>query len=366
MSVRNSVALVIGVLGGLALAGGYKRFHDVSENASAHPVATVVAPPLITTVHPVLRSFLHRVSWIGVVEPLSSVRITALMPGRIEAVEAADQARIAKGDPVARLGGMSVETQRARLAADILSLTSQNDVARQMVVRLKQNLKMRLSTNNEVAAAQEMQIRLRTQLYSARMRRKAFEDRTCMRAAVTGIFTNRRVSVGQNVTVGQVIGDIIDAGHLRIVASLFPPQGLLLPGKTADVNVGENRSLHGIVRRVLPEAGSTGATMVWIEGAEIDTQLHPGRTVTGSIVVEDGHESLAVPASAIVYDVQEHPLVFLKQGDSYRACSVRPGLTQDGWVEIFSSALNPRLSVVTQGGYELFYRHFNKQFKEQD
>jgi multidrug efflux pump subunit AcrA (membrane-fusion protein) len=83
------------------------------------------------------------------------------------------------------------------------------------------------------------------------------------------------------------------------------------------------------------------------------------------MVVKVRPKALAVPESAIVYDAEEHPYLFVLKDAGYEPHNVRLGLIQDGWVEVVSG-LEQNQSVVTQGAYELFYRQFNEQFKVQD
>jgi multidrug efflux pump subunit AcrA (membrane-fusion protein) len=123
--------------------------------------------------------------------------------------------------------------------------------------------------------------------------------------------------------------------------------------------------LSGTVQSVLLQAGSTGAVMVWIEGPEIDEQLHPGQTVSGGMVIEERPETLAVPESAIIYDAEERPYLFIQKNDTYEQQSVQTGQIQDGWVEVLSGLKEDQI-VVTQGAYELFYRQFNEQFTVRD
>jgi RND family efflux transporter MFP subunit len=322
-------------------------------------------PPLITTAYPVTRTFILHVPWIGAVEPTAFVELTTLTAGRIESVMVEDQTRVVKGEPVARLGGSQVEWQRAGLAAEIESLKSQLDLAQQTVGRLKSRLKEQLSTYNQVAAAQETQVKLEAQLREARLNAETFEHQVLIRAPISGIFTNRNVSVGQDVDAGRSFGEILDPDHLKIAAFLFPPQGVEIQGREATVRLEENHNLTGVVRRVLPRAGITGAAMVWIEGPQIDRHLRPGQSVGGSILVEVKPGALAVPESAIVYDSDEHPYLFTKKEGVYEPQSVQLGLTEAGWVEVLSG-LEPGESVVIKGAYELFYRGFNRQFKVQD
>jgi multidrug efflux system membrane fusion protein len=283
----------------------------------------------------------------------------------VEAIEARDQEPIEAGAVVMQLGGPGIEAKRAQLQTGADSLESQLDLARQTVERLRQNLEEQLTTQDQVAAAQETQLKLQAQLRDAQLALESFEKQPHIAAPMAGIFTNRRVSLGQMVSAGDVVGEIIGRDHLRIVASLFPPEGIALEGKEAAVRFGENQDLNGIVRHALPQASDTGATAVWIEGPQVDQRLRPGQTVSGEVTVEAKAAALAVPESAIVYDVQEQPYVFVQQDGTYERHSVRLGLTQEGWVEVLSG-LERGQSVVTQGGYELFYREFNRQFKVED
>jgi RND family efflux transporter MFP subunit len=366
MKIKHRIVLVLAFsLAGMALTYWYVRSQDSTVKPLAAMEFQPAVPPLITTARPTMRLFALRVPWIGTVEPRASVELTALVAGRVEAIETEDQTRVEKGKLVARLGGPQVAGQRAKLAAEVESLRSRVGLARQTVGRLKQSLRVHLATKNQVAAARDSQVQLQAQLREAQSNLETFEKQVYVSAPISGTFTNRRVSVGQDVTAGQVIGKIIDTNHLRIVASIFPPQGLALQGKEATVRLSGNRPLTGFVRSVLPRASGTGAKMVWIEGAQIDAQLRPGQTVGGNVVIEVEPETLAVPASAIVYDSEERPYIFIQQGDVYEPRRVKLGLAQDGWVEVFSG-LEDNQSVVTQGAYELFYYQFNEQFKARD
>ncbi len=366
MKVKHGIALVLAVaFAGLALTcwSSTTRGADGEKEAAAKTLPAI--PPLLTTAVPTTRVFLLRLPWIGAVQSRASVELPALVAGRIESIEAVDHAPIEKGKLVARLGGPLVEGQRARLATEVTALESRLELSRRTVERLQQNLETQLATKNQVAQAEDLEISLQAQLREARLNLETFEQQASIVAPISGIFTNRQTVEGAEVAAGQVIGEIVDPGHLLIEASIFPPEEIELKGKEATIRLDDSRSLTGLVQSVLPRAGSTGAVQVWIEGPQIDRQLRPGQTVGGSLVVEAGPESLAVPESAIVYDPEEHPYLFVEKDGAYEPVSVRLGLMQDGWVEV-RSGLEPNQSVVTRGAYELFYRRFNQEFKVQD
>jgi RND family efflux transporter MFP subunit len=359
-----TLMLVVSIIGWAA----YTLWQDKSQESATGNIASDSSPvtrSLISTAQPALRTFKVQVPWIGTVKSQNSINLTALVVGRVETIDAEDQRHIEKGRSVMRLGGPQIEDARAKLTAEIESLGTQVDLARETLVRLEENLKTRLATKDQVAAAQEAKVRLEAQLRDARLSLKTLNNQSNITAPMNGIFTNRRVSVGQDVTAGQVVGDIIDTDRLRVEASFFPQQDIELQGKEATIRSNENQTVTGIVRQVLPRASRTGAVMVWIEGPQIDAHLHPGQMVGGDIAAESRSGTLAVPESAIVYDAQDHPILFVRKDSAYERLGIQTGLEQDGWIEVLSGLKQDQF-VVTQGAYELFYRKFNEQFKVQD
>ena len=366
MKIKHWIAfLLVAAFAGMALVYGYAKSRTADARSQAAATSSAAAPALITTARPQIRSFEQNVPWIGDVESRASVELTAPVAGRVARIAAGDQNRIDRGRLVMRLGGPQIESQRASDMAEIQSLESQLHLARQIVERLERSLKTQLATKDQVAQSRETQISLETRLRKARLSLKALDSQVRISAPISGIFTNRRVSPGQDVSAGQVLGDIIDTSRLRIAASIFPPPGIKLQGKQAAVDLDASRVLTGFVSGVLPHASIGGAVKIWIQGPQIDTRLRPGQTVGGTLVVRAVSDTLAVPQSAIVYDAHEHPLLFVRKDGAYAAQRIRLGLIQDGWVQVPSGLQQDQL-VVVQGAYELYYRRFNDQFKVED
>jgi RND family efflux transporter MFP subunit len=366
MKLKYCIAVALAAFcAGMALTYGYVRGREADTRPPPVTPAPAAAPALIATARPQMRSFTRQVPWIGDVETRSRVDLTAPVPGRVASIAAGDQDRIQKDRVVMRLGGARLAAERAKDRIEIQSLESQLRLARQTVARRRRSLKAQLATRDQVAQARETQVRLETRLHKARLNLKTLNSQMCIRAPMDGVFTNRRVSPGQAVDAGQVIGEIVDPGRLRIVASIFPPPGFTLQGRQAAINLEPAQVLAGSVSRVLPQASTSGAVNIWIQGPQIDRQLRPGQTVDGTLAGKAVSPALAVPQSAIVYDANEHPYLFVRKDGAYAALSIRLGLMQDGWVQVLAGLEQDQL-VVVQGAYELYYRHFNDQFKVED
>lgn len=74
---------------------------------------------------------------------------------------------------------------------------------------------------------------------------------------------------------------------------------------------------------------------------------------TGRIRIRQRPNALVVPSTAVQWNGQQH-LVFIPEEDgvSFRACPVKPGVTQDGFTEVHGGIVHGQ-SVVVTGGYLL-------------
>jgi RND family efflux transporter MFP subunit len=363
---RWIVAVLI-VIAPVAGAGYLYRSlrNEPSPGESAPAGQSSMTTAFIAVSQPVTRTLVQAVPWVGVVESRARVQVKALQAGGVETIDVQDETPVKPGATILQLGGPQIEMQRARLQADAQSLQSQLALAQQTAEQIKQSLGAQLATREQLATAQEAQVKLAGDLRNAQLALQAFEQQVRIVAPAAGVFTNRRVSAGQTVSSGDVVGEIVDANNLRITASVFVRGIVALEGREATVRIDATQSLAGTVRRILPQAGSTGATIVWIEGPQINERLRPGQSVSGQVTIAVRQAALTVPRSAIVYDANEQPLVFVEEDGTYESRPVRLGLTQDSWVEVLSG-LEPGQPVVTRGAYELFYRRFNEQFKVED
>lgn len=358
----SALALLLIAVLGIAFAHWRSAAGQFSHNQSAGK-----EPPslqFVTLAKPMKRDFSLRVPWIGEVRGQSSIKLTTTASGLVKTISAKDEAPIEAGSIVMRLGGVQIESKTAELKTAIDSFESQLPLAVQRVERLKQSLKEQLSTRDELAAAEEEQMKLEAQLRDARLALDAFKKQVEIKAPVSGVFTSRTVSAGQAVTAGDVVAEIVDPNHLRITASVFPPDGAKLEGKRANIRLS-GREISGTVARVLPEVSETGATVVWIEGADLDSHLRSGETVSGDLIVETHPSALAVPESAVVYGPNEQPYVFVGGNGAYERSQIEVGMTEDGFVEVLSGLAQDQ-PVVSKGAYEIFYQNFSQEFKVED
>lgn len=336
----------------------------VAGIATANGETQPKTSPEIRTGPVVKRAFTNNVAWTGIVQSQAAVTLTTTLSGRIDRIAAKDETAVKKGAVLFQLGGTRIDAERTRLTSEVDGLQIQLKLAHQTVEQTQKDLNDHLATKNQLAAAQQSEITLKTRLQQARLARDSFEQQTRIVAPMDGVFTARHVSDGQQVNAGDPIAELVNTRHLRIAASLFPPDGAALLNQPATVRITDDKTIGGKVVHVLPRRSKTGAIMIWIEGPEIDQTLQPGQNASGRLFL-NSNATTAVPKSSVVYDDQEEAFVFVPTGGKYERRRVRTGQTADGWVEILSG-LKPGEKIVTQGAYELFYSDFTQQYKVQD
>ena len=379
---RTTLGALAGVTAGVALlaAGlaGCGGGSDAQRSRTARAAQARDEARIFRTARPERRDFTRTEPWFGRVESRRSVPVQALEAGRIEAVEAADGATVERCQPLFKLGGPAASARRAALESRVSSLEDQLRLAGRAVDLKKDAAAEKLIRRSELLQAQGEKARLAADLAAARQDLARLDHALELSAPAAGTFARRRVNVGQDVAAGDTLAEIVATGSLRIVATLYPAsadEADALVGKTATVAEDDpDRSgklgppLTGTIARVLPDRTADGAAQVWIEGPDLDRNLHPGETVSGRVRLAVHARALAVPASAVVRDDSGRPFVFVAGPKGYEKRAVATGLTAGGWVEIRSglAGLDPDARVVVRGAYELLFRDFAKTFRVAD
>ena len=209
--------------------------------------------------------------------------MTALESGTIFSVDAADETAVKKGTLVFTLGGARVNASAATIKQKIKSLKQQVAIAKTTVSRKQQAAEQKITSQDELDKAKACLAQLNTQLKEAAGQLQILDNAVHIQAPLNGIFTGRRVSIGQEVEKGTVLAEIIVPADIRVAATVFPPENARLQGRTAAIHTASGKILSGVISSVLPQRTSAGGTVVWIEGDDINRKLKPGEIVSGDI-----------------------------------------------------------------------------------
>ena len=280
-------------------------------------------------------------------------------------MDADDEMPVKKGKLLFTLGGPSIDTHLIVLREKIALLKKRVTLAENMAAAKRKAVTQKLARQEELVSAEDALALLQVELESARQEMQFLEDAAHIRATRSGAFSNRTISAGQNVEKNDNLAEVISVKNLRVTATLFPRHETKLVGKRATINLPEGGSISGTVVKEFPQRTSEAATIVRIEGRDLNRYMKPGDTVNGNIVLLLHKAVLSVPQSAIIRDEKEKTYVFLKRSGNFTKHPVKTGIKSDSWIEVLSG-LKEKDEIVVQGAYELFYRNFNKIYKALD
>ncbi len=321
---------------------------------------------LIRTSLPQRKDFSKTLRWFGTVKSRTQATLIALEAGRIVSLLVREGQVVHKGQSLFHLGGPLIEGRLAILKNETANLKGRIQLAEKNIQTIREALSQKFANLGDLRSAEDALARLQLQLASARQRWQQLQDAIQVPAAFDGVFTGRRVSVGQEVKRGDPLGRLIAMEDLYIEATVFfEGKGAALEKKELRVLLPGGASIKGEILTVLPAATPQGAYRVWVTSKDLPASLRPGQTVSGELILATQKQALAVPKGALVRDEEENSYVFVQTASGYRKQPVKVGERTEAWVQILSG-LKPGERIVDKGAYELFFQDFNKMFKVVD
>ena len=174
---------------------------------------------------------------------------------------------------------------------------------------------------------------------------------TKIRAPFSGIITKRYVELGQNLTIGTQVFEIVDASPLQV--RMYLPES-----EIRDIRVGQavtihpdntpDRTLTGRIVRVSPEVDKrTGTVKVTAEtgGAAI-----PGSFARIKILTDTRRGSLTIPRRGLISDAGDQ-YVYIAEADTVRRANVQIGYQDESYAEVLDGLPEgAQVVVVGMGG----------------
>lgn len=216
---------------------------------------------------------------------------------------------------VLRDEGDSVERGDVLAVLDNVSLDTGAERARAEVARLEQQMSETKALYDQGAVSQRELDDITFQLDQARRQAreatKTFGS-TRITAPFDGVVATRNVTLGELATSAAPAFQIVDPTRLRVVTSV-PERDL------ARVAVGQSARLvsaydetigtTGSVQRISPVVDSTSGTFRVTIGVDDPTKLRPGQFVSVKVVVDRREDVLVIPKRALLYQ-EGRPVVF--------------------------------------------------------
>ncbi len=161
-------------------------------------------------------------------------------------------------------------------------------------------------------------------------------DFTEIKAPISGTIANRLVKLGDQVSPGQHLFDIIDFDS--IVARVYVPEKHLpnlAVGKPARITAQSlgDRVFEGSIKRIAPVVDSKSGTVKVTLGVKTEGALLPGMFVDAEIIVARRPQALLITKRAIVYDNDQMFVFRLGESNRVKRALVEPALADKEHVE---------------------------------
>jgi RND family efflux transporter MFP subunit len=185
---------------------------------------------------------------------------------------------------------------------------------------------------------------------------------------IDGVLDKVTCRLGQTVTVGTPVAEVVDARELYALVWLPTSDARLVhPGQTAKVTLNGSAPVRNAAQAAKAETDSFPGTVEYV-GQVVDPQtgnlpvrvlvknsagrLGLGQMVTVAITVSERSKVLAVPASSIT-DLGEGPLLSVVRNNLAVLAYPQLGVKDKGWVEVIGIDLKAGEPVVVEGNYNL-------------
>lgn len=309
-------------------------------------------------------------------DPNKTARLTALVPGRIEAVNFNEGQNVKKGDVLIVIKVPELGKAKAAFAATAAKAAA----ARTNADRLQALAEKRLAANQEVLAAKAEADALDAEARAAEEQLRALGTATtgavgsqlALRAPVAGAVVARDAVVGQAVTADQNLATIADLGEVWFLGRVFEKNlGQVRVGSPAEVQLNAypkerfTGSVEYLGKQIDPTARTVVARVRLTNRGELLRLGLFGVARVGTAEESKKAPVLVVPRSAVT-EIGHKPVVFVKQPDGdFDLHEVVLGEGALGKVEIVNG-LREGEEAVVEGVFTLKSAVLKSTFGEED
>jgi len=328
-----STLLLGTALGGLAACGSANGKDDKDKQGQPQAVPVEVAAP---TVGPIVAVY----SGTAPVEAAQESRVVAKVGGEVRQILVEEGSRVRAGQVLARLDGDRLRLEAAQAEASLRK--TEKDYARNVELQ-----KRGLVSSTAFDGLKYDLEALRAAYDMARLNLSYTE----IRAPIDGVVAERKIKVGNMLTVNQELFHITDPDPLLVYVHV-PEREMrkLSPGQPADIEVDAVPGTHftGRIALISPVVDPATATFkAKLEVTDPSGRLLPGMFARVNIVYERREGALQVPRSALV-EGDGQPSVFVAVKGKAEQRQVTTGLANGGLIEV-TAGLKPDEQVVVVG-----------------
>lgn len=279
-------------------------------------------------------------AWDGVVEAVRQADLSAQTSGRVTAVAADLNSRVAEGQVLVRLTAVEQQaganTARAQLrAAEAGAVEAEANYARYQALGSKQFVS-RLQLD-QARAARDAAVAGRDAARAQLAQAGQQTEYTVVRAPFAGVVSARRVEPGESVAPGQMLMSVYAPEALRIEVQVPQSEAAAIRvANKARVLLADGRAIDAAAVTVFPAADpATHSVGVRVELPYLDNAPQPGITAKVFFPISGGSALLQLPYSTVVQR-GEISAVYAIEGNRVSLRQVRLGQRVGGQVEVLS------------------------------
>lgn len=324
------------------------------QNEKSASIAEVLRPPVMV-VGSERRDVADRIRATGQLIAKAEATLAAQVYGQVTDIRVSEGEAVESGAVLLVIDPQRRQLEVAEAQAELARAEAELDVAKRNYQRTK-----RLSRNNVASEARLDEDRTRESLArsvsvgaGARLglARRALEDAT-VRAPFPGLIARRHVSVGEYLSTGTALFDLVALDPIEVEFSL------------AEVDSSKVALGHPVKISIAPYPDETFAATVSMISPTIDTRtrtlrvkaqlpnpngrLRPGLFAHIDLGVSERQGVIVVPEDAVVQRADGTVIFRLDASERVERLLVETGVRVDGWVEV-SRGLSPGDVVVVRG-----------------
>ena len=329
------------------------------SSACTEPTDTQVTAPKISSgtrvviTRPQQRSIDYVLTALGSVESIQHPTISAETSGQIVSIGVSEGESITAQQLLATidstLHGIEADKALAELQRQEVLLDNQ-----QREVNRLQHLSRSQSISKDRLEDEQAQLEMLTALRNvARKQREQalyLESKARVLAPQSGLVAKRYISVGDYVSPGQALFDLVSVDRLRARLA-FPEHHAanISVGKQVRLQapVAQERAATGAVTSINPQINPRSRAIDVIVEFDNPGEWLPGGSVDAVLVMGRNKNALTLPVLSVVRRAG-NDVVFVIDGDMARQRPVKLGWREDNWVEVLEG-VSAQEQVVTEG-----------------
>lgn len=320
----------------------------------ATPLLAQPGPMAVRYTEAISESVRGTVELNGTIESRGASTIASEVAGIVSRLHVREGDFVTTGNPIASLRSEDLRLQRQASEGALLEANARLELARASLSRARGMWEDQIISRQQYddAVSEEQAWLGRVASTRANLERiKRDLERATIRAPFSGVLTQERVAVGEWVSAGGEIADLLDTSTLEVDVDVPEKHyGSISRGDTVMVTLPALDELRvaGSIRAIIPRSDTSSRTFPVKISIDSNGSIGVGMRARVALPVGSERSAVLVPKDAIVRQGPSQMIYVIADGNTVSAVPVTTGESAGVWVEI-AGDVDPGAQVVTRG-----------------